>query len=103
MSQKGEKIGSGMKRMRDICKKENAPYPKIDYTDIHFYIVFKQSREYLKMAKAEEKVGEKVTEKGRRKGHQKRWPEKVGRRVGRRVGRKSKENIRFGENKSPYF
>ena len=49
--------------MRDICKKENVPYPQIDYTDTHFYIVFKQSREYLKMAEVEEKVTEKVGEK----------------------------------------
>lgn len=47
----GEKMGSGMKRMKDVCKRENAPYPKISYTDTHFYIVFKQSNEYLKMAK----------------------------------------------------
>jgi ATP-dependent DNA helicase RecG len=65
----GEKIGSGMQRMKDICKKENAPFPKINYTDTHFYIVFKQSREYLKMAEAEKKVEEKVV----RKGGQKRW------------------------------
>ena len=58
----GEKIGSGMKRMRDICKKENTPYPEIKYTDTHFYVVFKQSREYLKMA--EEEVSEKVVRKG---------------------------------------
>ncbi|ODS32139.1 MAG: ATP-dependent DNA helicase RecG [Candidatus Scalindua rubra] len=59
----GEKMGSGMKRMRDVCKKEKAPYPKIKYTDTHFYIVFRQSREYLKMTKPEAEVTEKVTEK----------------------------------------
>ena len=26
----------------------NSPYPEIAYTDTHFYIVFKQSKEYLK-------------------------------------------------------
>lgn len=52
----GEKMGTGMKRMRDICKKENAPYPRIEYTDTHFYITFNQSKEYLKMAKKEEKI-----------------------------------------------
>ena len=46
--------------MRDICKAENAPYPRIKFTDTHFYITFRQSKEYLKMA--EEKV--KVTEPG---------------------------------------
>jgi ATP-dependent DNA helicase RecG len=62
----GEKMGTGMKRMRDICKKENSRYPRIEYTDTHFYITFCQSREYLKMA-AKEKVV--------RKGGQKRWSE----------------------------
>ncbi len=60
----GEKIGLGMKRMKDICERDNCPYPKIEYTDTHFYIVFKQSREYLKMAEVKE---EKV-----RTGRQKR-------------------------------
>lgn len=45
----GEKLGSGMKRMTDVCKKTNSPYPEIEYTDTHFYIVFKQSKEYLKL------------------------------------------------------
>ncbi len=57
--------------MKDICKAESTPFPNVEYTDIHFYITFKQSREYLKMAEAEEKVGEKVV----RKGGQKRWSE----------------------------
>ncbi|MHA1665107.1 MAG: winged helix-turn-helix domain-containing protein [Candidatus Njordarchaeales archaeon] len=39
--------------MKDICKAENTPYPEIEFTDTHFYIVFKQSREYLKMTKRE--------------------------------------------------
>jgi len=71
----GEKIGSGMKRMRDICKKENTPYPEIKYTDTHFYVVFKQSREYIKIAK--EEVSEKVV----RKGGQKRWSELTKRQI----------------------
>ena len=50
----GEKLGSGMQRMREFCKAENSPYPKVEYTDTHFYIIFKQSDEYLKLA--EEKV-----------------------------------------------
>ncbi|HBE44367.1 MAG TPA: hypothetical protein DDW17_02645 [Deltaproteobacteria bacterium] len=49
----GERLGSGMQRMRDICKAENAPNPKIEFTDTHFYIVFRQSNEYLKMAATE--------------------------------------------------
>ena len=56
----GEKMGSGMMRMRDICKKENAPYPEIDYTDIHFYVVFKQSKDYLKMISKEPEKKEEI-------------------------------------------
>ena len=46
----GEKIGSGLARIKEYCKKENAPYPKIKFTDTHFYIIFKPNPEYLKMA-----------------------------------------------------
>ena len=59
----GERMGTGFKRMKDICKAENTPYPKIEYTDIHFYTAFRQSREYLKMAGAEEKAVTEVTGK----------------------------------------
>ena len=64
----GEKLGSGMKstsfavallrsmEMRDICKKENAPYPEIEYTDTHFYIVFKQNREYIRLSSTTQKI-----------------------------------------------
>ncbi len=43
----GEKLGSGMQRMKDICKTENSPYPKVDFTETHFYITFKPSYGYL--------------------------------------------------------
>lgn len=46
----GEKMGSGFARMKEYCKKENAPFPAIKFTDTHFYIVFEQNPEYLKMA-----------------------------------------------------
>jgi ATP-dependent DNA helicase RecG len=61
----GEKLGSGMKRMRDVCKKENSPYPEIDYTDTHFYIVFKQSNEYLKLESTTPKTMVKIRVKTR--------------------------------------
>lgn len=61
----GEKMGSGMKRIKDICKAQNAPNPKVDFTDTHFYIVFKQSYEYLKMA------GGNSPEEGREKSREK--------------------------------
>lgn len=64
----GEKLGSGMQRMRDICKSENAPYPRIEFTDTHFYIIFKQSREYLQLARKEipgttQKTAQKTAQK----------------------------------------
>lgn len=64
----GEKMGTGMKRMRDICKKENAPYPKIEYTDTHFYITFNQSKEYLKMAGKEKRIEISELNERQRKG-----------------------------------
>jgi len=54
----GEKIGSGMERIREYCKAENAPFPRIHFTETHFYVVFKPSREYLKLA------GKETTRKG---------------------------------------
>ncbi|MCK4420571.1 putative DNA binding domain-containing protein [candidate division WOR-3 bacterium] len=47
----GEKMGTGLYRMRNICKKENAPYPKIKFNENYFYVTFAPSREYLKMTK----------------------------------------------------
>ena len=52
----GERLGSGMQRMKEICKKENTPYPKIEYNDSYFYITFKPSNEYLKMAEKEKGI-----------------------------------------------
>jgi len=49
----GEKIGSGIGRMRIVCDEQNCPYPEVDYTDTHFYLNFKPSREYLKMSEIE--------------------------------------------------
>jgi len=46
----GEKMGSGFARIKEYCKKEKAPYPKIKFTDTHFYIIFKPNPEYLKVA-----------------------------------------------------
>ena len=52
--------------MKDICKLEHSPNPKIDYTDIHFYVTFKPSEEYLEMAKpagSEVATTQKTTQK----------------------------------------
>lgn len=53
--------------MKDFCKAENSPYPKVEYTDTHFYIIFRQSDEYLKKAGEEtaKRFGAKV-ERGRK-------------------------------------
>jgi len=46
----GEKLGSGFARMAYYCKEESAPIPEIKFTDVHFYVLFKQNPEYLKLA-----------------------------------------------------
>jgi len=52
--------------MRTICREENAPFPEIEFNENYFYITFKQSREYLKMAETKDVRGEL----------EKRWSEK---------------------------
>jgi ATP-dependent DNA helicase RecG len=69
----GEKMGTGFERIREVCKKENAPFPEIEFNENYFYVTFRQSKEYLKLAgevkleggtaKVEEKAIEKVIEK----------------------------------------
>lgn len=68
----GEKMGTGFERIREMCKKENAPFPEIEATENYFYVTFKQSHEYLKHAAPEtlkkhvpEHVPEDVPEKRR--------------------------------------
>jgi len=46
----GEKLGSGFERIKETCEKENAPFPEIKFNENYFYVTFKQSHEYLKMA-----------------------------------------------------
>ncbi len=55
----GEKMGSGLERIKEICKKENAPVPEIEFNENYFYVTFRQSEEYLKLAGKEE-LEEKV-------------------------------------------
>jgi ATP-dependent DNA helicase RecG len=47
----GEKMGTGFERIKEICKIENAPFPNIDFNENYFYVTFKQSHKYLKLAK----------------------------------------------------
>lgn len=52
----GEKLGSGLQRMNDFCRAENAPIPEIEFTGTHFYITFRQSLEYLKISEKEKRI-----------------------------------------------
>ena len=49
----GEKMGTGFDRIREICEKENTPFPDIELNENYFYVTFRQSREYLEMAEKE--------------------------------------------------
>jgi len=80
----GEKMGTGFERIREVCKKENAPFPEIEFNENYFNVTFRQSNEYLELAgerklegvtekveekvieRAIERVGEKVTENQKR-------------------------------------
>ena len=123
----GEKMGTGFERIREVCKKENAPFPEIEFNENYFYVTFRQSNEYLKLAgetklegvteKVIEKVRERVTE------NQKRILEEITKnryitvkRLSESIGiseRKTQENIkklkgkrllkRFGPDKGGYW
>lgn len=64
----GEKMGTGFERIKEICEKENSPFPEIEFNENYFYVTFRQSREYLEMAE-KEKIKEEllVTLNGRQK------------------------------------
>ena len=63
----GEKIGSGMERIREYCKAENAPFPNIHFTETHFYVIFKPSRKYLKLAGKDQEATQKSSQKSSQK------------------------------------
>ncbi len=46
----GGKILLGVADDGTICKQENAPFPHIEFNENYFYVTFKQSNEYLKLA-----------------------------------------------------
>ncbi len=54
-------MGTGFERIKEICKRENSPFLKIEFNEHYFYVTFKQSREYLKLSKAKPTV-EKILE-----------------------------------------
>jgi len=56
----GEKIGTGFRRMKGICKKENSPAPKITLDDNYFYIAFAPSYQYLRLVEKETKITESL-------------------------------------------
>lgn len=62
----GEKMGTGFERIREICDKENAPFPEIDYNEDYFYVTFRQSQEYLKLASRKEKMEVILNERQRK-------------------------------------
>jgi len=47
----GEKIGTGFERIKEMCKKENSPFPDIEFNESYFYVVFKQKTDYLEVSK----------------------------------------------------
>jgi len=57
----GEKMGTGFERIKEICEKENSPFPEIELEENYFYVTFRQSREYLQMAEKETKKEELLT------------------------------------------
>ena len=56
----GEKMGTGFDRIREICKKENAPFPDIELNENYFYVTFRQSRDYLEMTEKEKEKEELI-------------------------------------------
>ena len=44
-------MGTGLERIKEVCKKENSPFPEIEFNENYFYVTFRQSHEYLKLAK----------------------------------------------------
>ena len=60
----GEKMETGFERIREVCKKENAPFPEIEFNENYFYVTFKQSHEYLRFAgKGVRETTQKTTQK----------------------------------------
>jgi len=51
----GEKLGSGILRMRSICKHADAPEPMIEYNESYFWITFKPSGKYVQVTLEGEK------------------------------------------------
>lgn len=45
----GEKLGSGILRMRNICRSVDAPEPIIEYNESYFWITFKPSGTYVQV------------------------------------------------------
>ena len=62
----GEKMGTGFARISDACRKENAPFPRIEFNENYFYATFRQSREYLKMTGKEKEIDLLLNERQRR-------------------------------------
>jgi len=51
----GEKLGSGILRMRNMCKHADAPEPLIEYNESYFWITFKPSGKYVQVTREGDK------------------------------------------------
>ena len=57
-------MGTGFESIREVCKKENAPFPEIEFNENYFYVTFRQSHEYVKLArKGIRETTQKTTQK----------------------------------------
>jgi len=54
-------MGTGFDRIREICKRDNSPFPEIEFNENYFYITFMQSHEYLSLGR--EDTTQKTTQK----------------------------------------
>src|SRR3989338_10080290 len=59
-----ENIGSGLSRMKDLCRKVKAPIFKLDVDEKYFRLIFSKSEEYIQLS---ETTSQKTREKTREK------------------------------------
>jgi len=52
----GEKMGTGLERINEICRKDNSPVPDVEFNESYFYVTFRQSEEYLKISESEKRT-----------------------------------------------
>ena len=52
----GEKMGTGLERINEICRKDNSLVPDVEFNESYFYVTFRQSEEYLKISESEKRT-----------------------------------------------